>query len=97
MNGIITYSPKVFIPLTSLCRDRCGYCTFAKSPHRVESPYLSIESILDVARAGAAGASHGQGISDSQFRKVVEPLGRTLVERTTLYASVDSYAAILVV
>ncbi len=58
MNGIITYSPKVSIPLTSLCRDRCGYCTFAKSPHRVESPYLSIESILDVARAGAAAGCH---------------------------------------
>jgi FO synthase len=58
MSGIITYSPKVFIPLTSLCRDRCGYCTFAKSPHRVESPYLSIESILEVARAGAAAGCH---------------------------------------
>ncbi|MDA9227141.1 7,8-didemethyl-8-hydroxy-5-deazariboflavin synthase CofG, partial [Actinomycetota bacterium] len=58
MNGNITYSPKVFIPLTSLCRDRCGYCTFAKSPHRVESPYLSIESILEVARAGAAAGCH---------------------------------------
>lgn len=58
MSGIITYSPKVFIPLTSLCRDRCGYCTFAKSPHRVESPYLSIDSILEVARAGAAAGCH---------------------------------------
>jgi len=48
----------VFIPLTSLCRDRCGYCTFAKSPHRVESPYLSIESVLEVARAGAAAGCH---------------------------------------
>jgi FO synthase len=58
MAGTITYSPKVFIPLTSLCRDRCGYCTFAKSPHRVESPYLSIESVLEVARAGAAAGCH---------------------------------------
>jgi FO synthase len=58
MSGIITYSPKVFIPLTSLCRDRCGYCTFAKSPHKVESPYLTIESILEVARVGAAAGCH---------------------------------------
>jgi FO synthase len=54
----ITYSPKVFIPLTMLCRDRCGYCTFAKAPARVESPYLSPEEVLDIARAGAlAGCS----------------------------------------
>src|SRR5881628_534228 len=37
----ITWSPKVFIPLTMLCRDKCGYCTFAKAPARLESPYLS--------------------------------------------------------
>jgi FO synthase len=34
----VTYSPKVFIPLTKLCRDRCGYCTFAQAPAHVESP-----------------------------------------------------------
>ncbi len=38
--GIITYSRKVFIPLTRLCRDRCGYCTFATVPHRLHSLYL---------------------------------------------------------
>src|ERR1039457_3869141 len=37
--GIITYSRKVFIPLTRLCRDRCGYCTFATVPHRLHSLY----------------------------------------------------------
>ncbi len=50
----ITYSPKVFIPLTMLCRDRCGYCTFAKAPARVAAPYLSPEQVLALARAGAA-------------------------------------------
>ncbi|MGH9123830.1 MAG: 7,8-didemethyl-8-hydroxy-5-deazariboflavin synthase CofG, partial [Acidimicrobiales bacterium] len=49
----ITYSPKVFIPLTMLCRDRCGYCTFAKAPARLTSPYLTPEEVLDIARAGA--------------------------------------------
>jgi len=49
----ITYSPKVFIPLTMLCRDRCGYCTFAKAPARVASPYLSPDEVLAIARAGA--------------------------------------------
>jgi FO synthase len=39
--GVITYSRKVFIPLTRLCRDRCGYCTFATVPGRLDSPYVS--------------------------------------------------------
>jgi FO synthase len=53
-----TYSPKVFLPLTMLCRDRCGYCTFAKPPARLESPYLSIDEVLAVARAGADAGCH---------------------------------------
>jgi len=52
----MTFSPKVFIPLTMLCRDRCGYCTFAKAPARLESPYLELEDVLAIARAGRAGA-----------------------------------------
>jgi len=52
--GVITYSRKVFIPLTRLCRDRCGYCTFATVPHRVHSAFLEPEEILAVAREGAA-------------------------------------------
>ena len=51
--GIITYSRKVFIPLTRLCRDRCGYCTFVTVPGRLDSPYLSPDEVLDIARQGA--------------------------------------------
>src|SRR6266508_4880331 len=54
----VTFSPKVFIPLTMLCRDRCGYCTFAKPPARLESPYLSLDDVLDIARKGAAVGCH---------------------------------------
>ncbi|HUF32545.1 MAG TPA: 5-amino-6-(D-ribitylamino)uracil--L-tyrosine 4-hydroxyphenyl transferase CofH [Acidimicrobiales bacterium] len=54
----VTYSPKVFIPLTHLCRDRCGYCTFAQPPARVTAPYLSSDEVLDIARAGAAAGCH---------------------------------------
>jgi FO synthase len=54
----VTYSPKVFIPLTMLCQDRCGYCTFAQPPARLDDPYLSIEQVLDIARAGAAAGCH---------------------------------------
>ena len=52
--GTVTYSRKVFIPLTRLCRDRCHYCTFATVPGRLPSPYLSMDEVLDLARKGAA-------------------------------------------
>ncbi|HEY5661935.1 MAG TPA: 5-amino-6-(D-ribitylamino)uracil--L-tyrosine 4-hydroxyphenyl transferase CofH [Gaiellaceae bacterium] len=52
--SLVTYSPKVFIPLTKLCRDVCHYCTFARPPRRGERAYLTIDEVLDIARAGAA-------------------------------------------
>jgi 7,8-didemethyl-8-hydroxy-5-deazariboflavin synthase CofH subunit/7,8-didemethyl-8-hydroxy-5-deazariboflavin synthase CofG subunit len=55
---LVTYSPKVFIPLTKLCRDRCGYCTFAQAPAHVASPYMNLEEVMEVAQAGKdAGAT----------------------------------------
>jgi FO synthase len=54
----VTYSPKVFVPLTRLCRDRCGYCTFATAPARIPSPYLGPDEVLAIARAGAAAGCH---------------------------------------
>jgi FO synthase len=52
--GVITYSKKVFIPLTRLCRDRCAYCTFVTVPGRLASPYLSPDEVLKIAADGAA-------------------------------------------
>jgi FO synthase len=49
----MTYSRKVFIPLTRLCADVCHYCTFATTPSRLEAPYLTLEQVLEIARAGA--------------------------------------------
>ncbi len=54
----VTYSPKVFVPLTQLCRDRCGYCTFARPPARVAAPFLAPEEVLAIARAGVAAGCH---------------------------------------
>jgi FO synthase len=55
---VVTYSRKVFVPLTRLCRDRCHYCTFATTPGRLGAAghgmYLSPDEVLDIARAGAA-------------------------------------------
>ncbi len=49
---LVTFSPKVFIPLTKLCRDVCHYCTFARPPRRGERAYMTIEEVLEVTRAG---------------------------------------------
>jgi FO synthase len=49
---VVTYSRKVFIPLTMLCRDHCHYCTFAKPPARLDAPYLLPEEVLAIAEAG---------------------------------------------
>jgi FO synthase len=54
----VTYSPKVFIPLTRLCNSTCGYCTFAQAPANVPAPYLSIEEVVAIARAGARQGCH---------------------------------------
>jgi len=55
--GIVTYSRKVFVPLTRLCRDRCHYCTFVTTPAvlaaRGEAPFLTADEVLDIARRGA--------------------------------------------
>src|SRR5215218_1009168 len=50
----ISYSRKVFVPLTQLCRDSCHYCTFAQAPRRGQKAYLTAEQVLSIARAGAA-------------------------------------------
>jgi len=60
--GVVTYSRKVFIPLTRLCRDRCHYCTFVTIPQLLPTPYLSPDEVLDIARAGAA-----QGCKEALF------------------------------
>ncbi|HWE80047.1 MAG TPA: 5-amino-6-(D-ribitylamino)uracil--L-tyrosine 4-hydroxyphenyl transferase CofH [Gaiellaceae bacterium] len=49
---LVTYSPKVFVPLTKLCRDVCHYCTFARPPRRGERAYMTLDEVLEVARAG---------------------------------------------
>jgi FO synthase len=49
----VSYSRKVFVPLTQLCRDVCHYCTFAQTPRRVSKPYLEAEDVLRIAREGA--------------------------------------------
>ena len=63
----VTYSPKVFIPLTMLCRDQCGYCTFAQPPARLDAPFLTPDQVLQIARQGARRGCH-----EALFIKLVE-------------------------
>ena len=58
MSGLVTYSPKVFVPLTKLCRDVCHYCTFARPPRRGERAYMTADEVLAVARAGVEAGCH---------------------------------------
>ncbi|MFF5176031.1 bifunctional FO biosynthesis protein CofGH [Micromonospora sp. NPDC000089] len=60
--GVVTYSKKVFVPLTRLCRDRCHYCTFATVPHRLPAAFLDRDEVLEIARRGAA-----QGCKEALF------------------------------
>jgi FO synthase len=78
---LVTYSPKVFIPLTTLCRDVCGYCTFARPPRRGERAYLTEDEVLDIARVGAAA-----GCREALFTLGDRPELRYKVARAELHA-----------
>jgi FO synthase len=80
-DGLVTYSPKVFIPLTTLCRDVCGYCTFARPPRRGERAYLTEDEVLAIARAGAAA-----GCTEALFTLGDKPELRYGVARAELRA-----------
>lgn len=56
--SVMTYSRKVFVPVTHLCRDVCHYCTFAKTPRQVASPFMAEEEVLAIAHAGKAAGCH---------------------------------------
>jgi FO synthase len=78
---LVTYSPKVFIPLTTLCRDVCGYCTFARPPRRGERAFLTEEEVLAIARAGAVA-----GCTEALFTLGDKPELRYRVARDELAA-----------
>jgi FO synthase len=89
---VVTYSRKVFIPLTQLCRDVCHYCTFAKRPSELAAPFLELEAVLDIARAGEAA-----GCREALFTLGDQPETRYAIAREWLwargYASTLDYVA----
>jgi FO synthase len=76
---LVTYSPKVFIPLTKLCRDVCHYCTFAAPPRKGERAYLTADEVLAIARAGAEA-----GCTEALFTLGDKPERRYRVAREEL-------------
>ncbi|HEX6394724.1 MAG TPA: bifunctional FO biosynthesis protein CofGH [Acidimicrobiales bacterium] len=85
----VTYSPKVFIPLTMLCRDRCGYCTFAKAPARIESPYLTSEQVLDIARRGAEAGCHEALFTLGERPEDRHPVARGWLDENGYRSTID--------
>jgi FO synthase len=79
--GRITYSPKAFLPLTQLCRDNCGYCTFAKPPTRGARAFMTEDEILGLARAAAQA-----GCREALFTLGDKPERRYRVARDELRA-----------
>ncbi len=77
----VTYSRKVFIPLTQLCRDVCHYCTFAKAPKNLRAPYLSLEEVVAIAREGKAA-----GCTEALFTLGDQPEDRYRSAREALQA-----------
>jgi FO synthase len=79
--SVVTYSRKVFIPLTTLCRDVCHYCTFAKTPKRAEAAYLTRDQVLTIAREGVAA-----GCREALFTLGDQPERRYAAARNGLAA-----------
>ncbi|MCU0310431.1 MAG: 5-amino-6-(D-ribitylamino)uracil--L-tyrosine 4-hydroxyphenyl transferase CofH [Acidimicrobiales bacterium] len=89
----ITYSPKVFIPLTMLCRDKCGYCTFAQPPARLDAPYLDADEVLAIARAGARVGCHEALFTLGERPELRYPVAARWLAERGFESTVDYLAA----
>src|SRR6516164_10354764 len=85
----ITFSPKVFIPLTMLCRDKCGYCTFAKPPAHLAAPYLSLDEVVAIARRGAAFGCHEALFTLGEAPEARYPIARAWLDAPGYTSTVD--------
>lgn len=89
----VTYSPKVFIPLTMLCRDKCGYCTFAQPPARLDAPYLTPEQVLAIATQGANGGCHEALFTLGERPEERYPVAAEWLEHAGYGSTIDYLAA----
>ena len=91
--GVLTYSPKVFIPLTRLCRDRCGYCTFAEAPAHVPAPFLTRDEVVQIALTGAALGCHEALFTLGEAPEERYPVARAWLTEHGYASTVDYLAA----
>lgn len=91
--SVVTYSPKVFIPLTMLCRDKCGYCTFAQPPARLDTPYLEPDDVLAIARQGAELGCHEALFTLGEKPELRYPVARDWLNRHGYDSTVHYVAA----
>jgi FO synthase len=89
----VTYSPKVFVPLTRLCRDRCGCCTYATAPRHLPAPYLSLDEVVVIARRGAAAGCHEALFTLGEAPEERYPAARTWLDEHGYGSTVDYVAA----
>ncbi len=89
----VTYSPKVFIPLTRLCRDRCGYCTFATAPRSLPAPYLTPDEVLEIASQGADAGCHEALFTLGEAPEERYPQARSWLDDHGYASTVDYLAA----
>jgi FO synthase len=89
----VTWSPKVFVPLTMLCRDKCGYCTFAQPPARLSAPYLSPDEVLAIARAGAGAGCHEALFTLGERPEARYPAAREWLDANGYGSTVDYLVA----
>ena len=87
---MVSYSRKVFIPLTNLCRDKCGYCTFVKAPKHPEARTMTPEEVLAVAEAGRKAGCKEALFSLGEKPEEVHPLARKHLEQLG-YPSMTAY------
>ena len=97
--SIVSYSRKVFVPLTQLCRDVCHYCTFAQAPAEDKPPYLTIDAVLEIARAGQAAQCKEVLFTLGDKPELRYPAARSALERlgheTTLSYLAEAANAVL--
>jgi 2-iminoacetate synthase ThiH len=87
----VSYSRKVFIPLTQLCRDVCHYCTFAHAPRADENPYLSIDQMVAIAQAGKKAGCKEALFTLGDKPAGVNDLGGTLMDESISRSAGASY------
>ena len=90
---VATFSPKVFLPVTRLCRDSCGYCTFVRSPSSTHASYLSVDAAIATAAAGAAAGATEALLTLGDAPETVHPAARAELNGLGFETTIDYVAS----